>query len=437
MSLRDFFQSDRPLARVLGNLGWLMAGKGFGAVLSLFYLALATQLLGPEQFGYFTLVLGTAQAISGIVAFQSWQLVIRFGNHNLAQDGGGSDDNDRLITFCILLDIGAAVVGLLLAVAVLATFAGRFGWTSDFTRTALLFAAVMLFSVKSSAIGALRLYDRFRDDALAAAVIPSMRMLGAIAAWNFAPTVKGFLAAWAAAEISAATAYWLMVRAKTPIRFSRSNFAGLKSLPARYADFYHFAFITNGSATLKAMAQQVPLLVVGFFVGPAAAGFFRLAYQLKDAASRFAEMLSRSLYAEFSSLHARGSADESAILFSQLRRIAAISALLLMSLAYFAGAPILTLIAGTEYLPAYPILLILAAASAVELFGVGHEPRLMAIGKPQISLLIRGVSAIALIVIMAVLLPLWGAVGAAYAILSYSMLSVAMLLWYNRASQPS
>jgi O-antigen/teichoic acid export membrane protein len=432
MSLRDFLNSDRPLARVLSNLGWLMAGKGFGAVLSLFYLALATQLLGPEQFGYFTLVLGTAQAISGIVAFQSWQLVIRFGNHNLVQDGGSSEDNDRLITFCILLDIGAAIVGLLLAAVVITIFADRFGWTRDFTVTALLFAAVMLFSVKSSAIGALRLYDRFRDDALAAAVIPLMRMLGAIAAWNFAPSVKGFLAAWATAEISAATAYWLLVRAKTPIRFARSNFAGLQRLPSRYTDFYRFAFITNGSATLKAMAQQVPLLIVGFFAGPAAAGFFRLAYQLKDAASRFAEMLSRSLYAEFSSLHARGNADESAILFGQLRNVAAIAALLLMSVAYFAGAPILTLIAGPEFLPAYPILLILAGASAVELFGVGHEPRLMAIGKPHISLIIRAVSAIALMAIMIFLLPRWGAVGAAYAVLSYSVLSISMLLWYNR-----
>jgi O-antigen/teichoic acid export membrane protein len=103
-----------------------------------------------------------------------------------------------------------------------------------------------------------------------------------------------------------------------------------------------------------------------------------------------------------------------------------------MSLAYFAGKPILTVIAGPEFLPAYPILLILAAASAVELFGVGHEPRLMAVGKPQISLMIRAVSAVALLAIMTVLLPRLGALGAAYAILSYSLLSISMLLWYNR-----
>ena len=431
MSLRDFFQSERPIARVMNNLGWLMGGKGFGAALSLFYLALATQLLGPEQFGYFTLVLGTAQAISGIVSFQSWQLVIRFGNHNLANQEDGSGENDRLVTFCVMLDVCAAIIGLILAVVVIVVFAERFDWTRNFTITALLFTAVMLLSVKSSAIGALRLYDRFRDDALAAAVIPLVRMLGALAAWHFSPTVQGFLMAWATAEITAATAYWLLVRAKTPIRFARSNFAALKNLPGRYTDFYHFAFITNGGATLKSLAQQVPVLVVGFVVGPSAAGFFRLAYQLKDAASRFAEMLSRSLYAEFSSLHARGSTEDSMLLFVQLRKIAAIGALLLISLAYFAGKPILTFVAGQDFLPAYPILLVLAAASAVELFGVGHEPRLMAIGKPQISLGIRAVSAIALIGVMVVLLPRLGTMGAAYASLSYSSLSIAMLLWYN------
>ena len=432
MSLRDYIQSDRPLARVLNNLAWLMAGKGFGAVLSLFYLALATQLLGPEQFGYFTLILGTAQVVAAIVSFQSWQLVIRFGSHNLAGDDDAAlAKNNSLAAFCILLDLAAALVGLFLAAALILIFAHRFDWSDDFIISALLFSAVMQLSIKSSAIGLLRLYDRFRDGALAAAVIPLVRLLGALCAWAFAPTVVGFLAAWAVAELAATAAHWLFVRLKTPVRPTQTSLAAMKAVPASHDRFYKFAFVTNAGTTLKSVAQQVPLLVVGFVVGPAAAGFFRLAYQLKEAAARFAEMLGRAVYAEFSTLNARGNDAGSQELFGQLRWIAAIGAILLALLAAFAGRPILLLMAGPEFLPAYPILLILAAASAIELFGVGYEPHLMATGKPHISLVIRAISAVLLLIAMIVLLPPLGSHGAAYATLVYSVAAVAMLFSYD------
>ena len=428
MSVRDYFESDKPLARVLGNLAWLIAGKGFGAVLSLFYLALATQLLGPQQFGYFTLILGTAQAISAIVSFQSWQVVIRFGSHNLAAGGDAAlRDNNSLAAFCILLDLAAAIVGLLLASAVTFVFSHRFDWSDDLTASALMFSAVMLLSIKSSAVGLLRLYDRFRDGALAGAVTPLMRMVGALFAWAFAPTVTGFLIAWAAAEIATTLAHWLFVRFSTPVRPTHASFAEIKAVPAGHERFFSFVFITNAGSTLTAFAQQLPVLVVGFFAGPASAGFFRLAFQLKEATSRFADLLSRTVYAEFSSLHARGSAGESRELFGQMRWIAVIGAALLIALAFFAGREILLLIAGKEYLPAYPILQVLAAAAAVELFGVGYEPRFMAIGKPHISLIIRGISALLLVAMMLILLPSLGAIGAAYAILAYSLLSVFLL----------
>lgn len=440
MSLRDFLQSDRPLARVSGNLAWLMAGKGVGAVLSLFYLAVATQVLGPEQFGYFALVLGTAQGISAIVSFQSWQLIIRFGSHNLAADSGSTlRDNNSLAAFCILLDLATAVAGLLLSFAVIYLFADRFGWSNDFVVLAMQFSAVMLLSVKSSAVGLLRLYDRFRDDAGAAAITPIVRFLGALTAWSYAPTVDGFLIAWALSEVATTIAYWIFVRFGTPVRPTQTSISDIMAVPGSHDRFYKFAFVTNAGNTLKSFAQQLPLLLVGFFVGPAAAGFFRLAYQLKEAAARFAEMLSRSVYAEFSTLNARGNSTGSDELFGQLRWIAAIGGILLALLSAFAGRPILLLIAGPEFLPAYPILLILSAAAAIELFGVGYEPHLMATGKPHISLVIRAMSALLLVIIMIALLPSLGAQGAAYATLAYSVLAVAMFhfvdLWSNVADR--
>src|SRR3546814_11340903 len=44
--LRD----NSSLRSILQNTGWLLTGKGVGAVLSLFYLAIVTRTLGPAGF---------------------------------------------------------------------------------------------------------------------------------------------------------------------------------------------------------------------------------------------------------------------------------------------------------------------------------------------------------------------------------------------------
>ena len=50
-------------ARILANTGWLLGGKGVGAVLSLAYLAIVTRTLGVADFGRFALVLSAANVI--------------------------------------------------------------------------------------------------------------------------------------------------------------------------------------------------------------------------------------------------------------------------------------------------------------------------------------------------------------------------------------
>ena len=52
------------IKRIIANTGWLLGGKGFGGILSLFYLAILTRTLGVAGFGQFALITGTAQAIA-------------------------------------------------------------------------------------------------------------------------------------------------------------------------------------------------------------------------------------------------------------------------------------------------------------------------------------------------------------------------------------
>ena len=59
-----------------------------------------------------------------------------------------------------------------------------------------------------------------------------------------------------------------------------------------------FSLSTNASATLGLSSKQIPLLLVGASIGPAAAGAFRLATQLAQALAKLSQMLSRAAFPE-------------------------------------------------------------------------------------------------------------------------------------------
>jgi len=91
------------------------------------------------------------------------------------------------------------------------------------------------------------------------------------------------------------------------------------------------------------------------------------------------------------------------------------------------GHPLLGLIAGKAFLPAYPLLLLLGIAACIDLVGVSYRPLLMATDRASLSLRITLVSTGLLLAMQAALLPIYGTVGAAGANIAASIAGFAMM----------
>lgn len=412
------------LRHIIENAVWLLAGKGVGAVLSLIYLGMATRTLGPQGFGQFVLILGTAQAVASLVSFQTWQIVVRFGMKHL--DTPGEGQLGRLIGFCAALDLGAALFGCLLATVGTLLLGPHLGWDDQTIRGAIAFSIVVLLSIRSTAVGILRLHDRFGLGAAADGVMPVARMAGALVAVSTDSGVTGFLVAWAVAEVTTAIACWSLAIYSAGATMAIPHMKGATRAPAENPGLWHFAAITNAGSTLGGVSKQFALILVGLFAGPAAAGNFRLAHQLGQALARVSEMLSRSIFSELSRVHAGQTRSDLARLFRKASRMAFILGFVILLVLFGIGRPTLELIAGPGYDGAYPLLLLLGTATALEVAGVSFEPALMATGRAGTALRVRLLATLALGAGLALLLPLKGATGAAIAMLAASGVGVVL-----------
>ena len=399
-------------SRILANTGWLLGGKGVGAVLSLAYLAIVTRTLGVADFVRFALVLSAATVIKTITSFDSWQIVVRYGQTHLAT--GNADALNRVLRFCILIDLASAVVGGAIAAFIILAFGGLLELPPGMGWQAWIFCMVMMITIRSSPTGILRLFDRFDSAALAETMIPVGRMIGAVAALWLMPTITGFLIAWGAAELLCAIAYWGLALREGRGRIGQWRAGRAMDARTENPGIIGFLTATNLQTSLSSMGQQVAVLVVGLFVGPVGAGLYRLANQLANSLTKISGLLSRSIFVELSRSGSQGG-EALGALFRRTNRLALVAGAVIIALILVIGHPLLGLIAGRDFLPAYPLLLLLGIAACIDLIGVSYRPLLMATDRAGLSLRITFISTALLLGMQAALLPLYGTIGAASA----------------------
>ena len=416
--------SPSMLRSIGRNLIWMLASRGVMAVLSLFYLGIVTRSLGVVGFGRFALINGASQTLATLVAFQSWQVIVQYGIG--PQERGDHGALGRLFRTTLLVDAIGAVAGALLAWAILETWGDALGIGATLKRATLIFSIVELITVRSTAIGILRLRDKFSLAAVADSVTPVARFVGAIGVAFVHPTVQGFLFAWGAAEVLTAMAFWIMVWRLGDLALLRRA-RGVRRLVQDNPGIVRFALSTNASSTLNLASKQLPLLLVGAVAGPAAAGVFRLAAQLAQALAKIAQLLSRAAFPEVVKIVAGASPARLGQLLRRLFLGSGITSAAIMAIVLAVGRPVLNLVGGHAFASGWPVMLWLTVAGCLDLATVGVDTVLTALQRAGTVFALRAVGVAALFAASAMLVPLYGTVGVAMAVAAGSA-GVALLM---------
>ena len=403
------------MKRVFANMGWLLGGRGFNAVLSLLYLAIAARTLGTDGFGYFALIIALGQAVTGFSSFQTWQFIVRWGAD--PENPGVDIARAREATgFAVALDLLSFAGGTVAAAVLVLTAPLWLDVPPDLLWLTFWYCVISVATIRTTPTGMLRLHNEYGKATWAEAVQPIIRASGAGLAWWLMPDVTGFILAFAASEIGTALALWFVAARVQPVSLASVS---LKAIPARHKGVWRFVVSTNLSSSLAVAGKQVMILLVGTFGGAYLAGGFRIANQLGVALIALAQTISKAILPEL--VQSKGGAVEIA---RRMANIAAIAGVTAVVSAILFGRPGLALIAGPEFTGFYWAMIILSIAGAVELVGASLESLLISAGKAHVAFLVRLVPTILALVMLEAAIDWKGAQGAGFAVLGSSLLAV-------------
>ena len=372
------------------------------------------------------LIFSFAQTIAGFTSFQTWQILLRYGT-TLVHDKSHAKLAE-LTWFCLILDLVGAVIALLVAAIGAWALASNQGWDDSEAIAVIAFTALLVLSARSTPTGLLRISDRFGDAAIPDMLVPIIRLVGTGLLILTQPTVWGFLAVWLISEMVPTICVWVNVLRKLqlPLR--------LKTLPKRHGfqqsfpGIGKFALWSNVGSSFKLTSQQMVAVIVGFYVGATAAGFFRLGYQLGQVFARVGDAISMAIFTEYARVAHTGDPKDARNLLNRMMKVSGVAAVLVLAIVGLAGKPVIIWIFGAEFVAAYPLVMILGAATAVQFATLGLEPALLTAGKAGRVMLCSFAGAIMVALLLVWLMPIYGEVGAALAMLGAAIVNAGLLI---------
>jgi O-antigen/teichoic acid export membrane protein len=419
--MRHWFK-DRHFKSLLKNSSYLVVSKAIAAVAALATLAFAGRSLGVVMFGMLILITSYAKAASGLSKFQSWQLIVRYGGQAL---GSGETDEFKASTgFAFALDVVSGFGGMILAILLLPLLGGLFGITDQYLLVAMVYCTLLPTMGAATPVGVLRSLDRFDLISWQGTTYPIARAILSGIAWQMDAPFEAFVAIWYVTDLGGDLYLWFL--AWRELR-RRDLLQGIRPTlkPDKLPGAWRFAIHVNLTSSLTAAWGPIARLVVGGLVGPAGAAIYRIAASLADSAQKPADLLGKVYYPEVVRMDLKSKKPWKLMLRGTVlaTAVGVIGVLVLL----VAGRPLIDALFGSEFLPAYPVLLVLMAVPLLAMISFPLVPMLYALDRPDAPLNARLIGTILYFATVAPLAWRFEVIGAAAAFVLGNAAMVAAL----------
>jgi O-antigen/teichoic acid export membrane protein len=425
-NLWQSWQQDRLMGRVIRNTGYLFSSNTVAMALGVVQSIFAARLLGVAGFGVLGTVTVFASTINRLFSFRMGELVVKYLGLYLVEER--RDRAGAVVKVAALVEAASSLLAFLVLIAIAPLAAIYLAKDASTTPFFMIYGISILgTSMAEVATGVLQVDNRFRSQAfvnLAQSILTALIIVGAflsnagmlvvLIAYLVGKLILGIgpvILALGSLNRLLGPAWW-----KAP----------LSVLPP-WRELAHFGLSTNLSATINLLVRDSEVLWVALFLSPLEVGYYKVALAIINLVLMPVTPLISTTFPEINRTIASRSWDQ---LRRLLRRVTILSGgwtlITTVVLVFFGN--FLILFYGSEYLPAYPAMLVLLAGFGIANVFFWNRTLLLSFGLPMVPFRVTLWVGVAKVALAFVLVPRFGYVAEAALLSAYFIVSVALIL---------
>jgi O-antigen/teichoic acid export membrane protein len=430
----DAWRKDHLLGRVVRNSSYLFISNAVSAVLSI----VTADMLGVVGYGLLGIITAFVSNANRLLSFRMSELVVKYVSE--AVSAGDKDKAAAVIKAAGGTETLTSLFAYLVVLA-LSPLAARY-ITQDSSLTPLFFLyglSILANFASETATGVLQVSGHYRSQAVINLIQSMIIALGIVYAYYTKAGLLMVLIVYLAGKVILGLApifvalYWL------PKYLYPGWYKSAYSLKPFRKDLVRFGISTNFSNTINMVARDSEVLWVGFFFSPMIAGLFKTALAIINLVVMPITPFISTTYPEI----AQSVASRQWLrLKNLLRRVTMLSGGWTIAVAaglILFGRPLLfngvTAMGRTfslynsEFLPAFPILLVLLIGYGFANTFFWNRPLLLAFNQADYALWAAFLGMLAKVFLAILLLPEAGYMTEAWLLSGYFIITVGAMLW--------
>lgn len=419
-------RQDRIFGRVLRNTGYLFSSNTIAMLLSVVQSIFAARLLGVEKFGVLGGITVFASTVNRLFSFRMGEVVVRYLGQYVTEKR--FDRAGALVKAAALAEVGTstlAYIALLLLSPLAAVLFAKDPQASPWF--ALYGLSILGNLIYETSTGVLQVGGHFRSQALInlgqSVLTAGMIFYAYLTGAGLLLVLWAYLLGKVILGIGPVVLAWIRLNKLLGAGWWKASF---KLLPP-WRELFRFAASSNLSATVNLVARDSEQLWVNYLLNPLLGGYYKTALAIINLVMMPITPFINTTYPEISRHVA---SKEWTLLRSLLRRVTLVSggwtAMVGIGLVLFGNW--LILLYGVEYLPAYPVMLVLLLGFGLANVLFWNRPLLLALDVPVYPFQVTLACALVKVPLSFLLVPHFGYVAQAVLLTLYLVVSVGLIV---------
>jgi len=400
--------------KILNNALIVLSGNMGANIFGLLSVAIFTHSMGAEIFGYYVLFLTFIEIIDKIFNFQTWQAFIKYATDFQVRDE--EHNLMMLLKYSFLIDFFSLSIAFIVAFFSVDMFIGFFNIPIEYTSLVTIMAISILFRVFEISTGIFRLFDEFKIQSRILVYVAIIKFLifGVIAI--ISPSFENFIYATVFTQSIAFAMkiyYSKQILNQNGYKISQIIKETINHKLIKELKIFSFIVYNNFDVAVRMVSRQLDIVILGKLYGAEVVGIYNIAKEIAGIIAKLTDPIYQAIYPEFAKLLANGKKLEAKQVAIKILKYAGLAGLGFYILFIIFGKFSINLAFGSEFEPAYEIVLIYFIAIFIAIISLPLVPLLHSKGLAKQAFTNQILATIGYVLVIYPLIYMYSAVGSA------------------------